>query len=261
MSPPMRIATYNVNGLNARIDYLQHWLRAVQPDVVGLQELKLEDDKFPTAKLAELGYRACTHGQKSWNGVGVLTRVGCEVRQVGLPGQAEMGSRLLAVDVEGITFVTVYCPNGKDVTHEDFPRKLAWYDDLRSWIVMTFDPAQPLVVCGDFNIVPAAIDSWDEAGHAGHIFHTVEERARFAALLDWGLVDVWRAKKPDDPGHTWWDYRAGAFHKKQGLRIDLILATRPVVERVRDVGFSRDWRKKVEGLTPSDHAPVWADLE
>lgn len=256
----MRIATWNINGLNARLEYVKHWLRAVSPDVVGLQELKLEDGRFPTAAFEELGYRACTHGQKSWNGVGVLTRVPCEVRQVGLPRQEELGARLLAVDVAGITFITVYCPNGKSVTHEDFARKLAWYDDLRAWTVMTFDPSQPLVLTGDFNVVPAAIDSWNEATHAGHIFHTAEERARFAALVDWGLVDVWRAAKPDDPGHTWWDYRAGAFHKRQGLRIDIILATRPVAERVREVHLSRDWRKKVEGLTPSDHAPVWADL-
>lgn len=257
----MRIATWNINGLRARVDYIQHWLRAVAPDVVGFQELKLEDERFPHEAFADLGYRALTHGQKSWNGVAVLTKEPATAVQVGLPGQEELGARLLAVDVSGITFVTLYCPNGKSVEHEDFRKKLAWFDGLASFVEERFGADQPLVLCGDFNVVPAPIDSWNERKLADGIFHTDEERARIARLLDWGLVDLWRAKKPDEPGHTWWDYRAGSFHKRQGLRIDLVLGTGPIAERVRDVHVERDWRKKVDGLTPSDHAPVWVDLD
>jgi exodeoxyribonuclease-3 len=257
----MRIATWNVNGMNARREYFERWLREVEPDVVGLQELKLEDPKFPAEAFEALGYRSYTHGQKSWNGVAVLAKEPCEVRQIGLPGQAEFGSRLIAVEVAGLTFVTVYCPNGKTLEHPDFRRKLGWFDDLFAWLASRYTPDAPLVLCGDFNIVPAALDSWDEAGLSGQIFHTPEERARFARLLDWGFVDLWRARRPSEPGHTWWDYRGGAFHRRHGLRIDLILATPSVAARVQDVQVSRDWRKKLDELTPSDHAPVWADLE
>ena len=257
----MRIATWNINGMRARLDYVRHWLEAVSPDVVGFQELKMKDDQFPHEAFGELGYRVLTHGQKGWNGVAILSKEPAEARQVGLPGQEDFGSRLLAAEVGGLTFITVYCPNGKSVTHDDFPAKLAWFDSLRSYLDDTFTPEKPVVLVGDFNVVPAAIDSYNEDKLSGHIFHTDEERKRIASLLDWGLVDLWRAERPDEPGHTWWDYRAGAFHKKMGLRIDLLLATPPVADRVRDVGFDRGWRKKVDGLTPSDHAPVWADLD
>lgn len=256
----MRIATWNINGMNARLDYVLHWLRAVSPDVVGFQELKMEDAKVPREAFESLGYHVQTHGQKSWNGVAVLSKEPATVTQRGLPGQEELGARLLSVDVSGMTFVTIYCPNGKTIVHPDFQGKLAWFDALSAWLEATQDPARPLVVCGDFNVVPAAIDSWNEAKLSGHIFHTVEERARMARLLEWGLVDLYRTLRPEDPGHSWWDYRAGAFHKKMGLRIDLLLATAPVAARATDAHLSRDWRKKVEGLTPSDHAPVWIDL-
>lgn len=260
-APPMRIATWNINGMNARAEYIGHWLRAVEPDLVGLQELKMTDDKFPHETFAELGYQAQTHGQKSWNGVAVLSKEPVEVSQRGLPGQDEQGARLIDVKHGDLSFVTVYCPNGKTVEHEDYGKKLEWFDSLLGYLEQSHDPSEPLVLTGDFNIVPAPIDSWNEEKLTGHIFHTDAERARMKALLDWGLVDAWRAERPDDPGHSWWDYRAGAFHKRQGLRIDLVLVTEPVAARVQGVELLRDWRKKVEGLTPSDHAPVWVDLE
>jgi len=256
----MRIATWNINGMRARVDYIQHWLRDVSPDVVGFQELKMEDDKFPHAVFEEAGYHALTHGQKSWNGTAVLTREPAELLQQGLPGQEDLGARLLSAKVGDITFVTVYCPNGKTIEHEDFGRKLAWFDALSGWLEETHDPSEPLVLTGDFNIVPAAIDSWNEEKLSGGIFHTEAERSRMQRLLEWGLVDLWRDKRPEEAGHSWWDYRAGAFHKRMGLRIDLVLATAPVAERATDVHLLRDWRKKVEGLTPSDHAPLWVDL-
>lgn len=256
----MRIATWNINGMKARLEYVPHFLREVAPDLLGLQELKMTDAQFPHEALRPLGYHAVTHGQKSWNGVAVLSREPVEVLQAGLPGQEEMGARLLSVRAPGgLRFTTVYCPNGKSVDHADYGRKLEWFDALGGW-VESLDADADAVLCGDFNIVPAPIDSWDEARLGGGIFHTEAERARFGRLLDHGLHDAWRRARPDDPGHSWWDYRAGAFHKRQGLRIDLVLTTGRLAERVVDVGLDRRWRKKIDGLVPSDHTPVWVDL-
>jgi exodeoxyribonuclease-3 len=256
----VRVATWNVNGLRARLDFVLHWLDARRPDLVGLQELKLVDDGLPRERFAEVGYEVVSHGQKGWNGVAVLARKPPEVVQRGLPGQEELGARLLEARVADLSFASVYVPNGKHVGHPDFPRKLAWLEALAAWLEAHHEPSEPLLVGGDFNVVPAPIDSWNEEALAGHIFHTDEERALLRRLLDWGLRDVFREKHPDAQAFSWWDYRGGAFHRRQGLRIDLLLATPPVVERVRSVEIDRDYRKKKEGLTASDHAPVIADL-
>ena len=257
----MRIATWNINGMNARADYIEHWLRAVEPDLVGLQELKMVDEKFPAERFEALGYHCTTFGQKSWNGVAVLSKEPVEVRQRGLPGEDDFGARLLSVQAGSMTFITVYCPNGKTVEHDDFAGKLRWFDSLHRYVAGQHQPDEEVVLTGDFNIVPGPIDSWNEEKLNGKIFHTDEERARLSALLDWGFIDAWRHAKPEEPGHSWWDYRAGAFHKRMGLRIDLLLGTQGVADRMQDAHLVRDWRKKVEGLTPSDHAPVWVDLE
>jgi exodeoxyribonuclease-3 len=256
----MRVATWNVNGLRARFDFVGHWLRERTPDVVGLQELKLSDEQFPHEAFGRLGYRAATHGQKAWNGVAVLTREPSEVLQRGLPGQEALGARLLTVRVADLVFTSVYCPNGKDVDHEDFPRKLAWLDALAEHLEAHHAPDRPAILCGDFNVCPSALDSWNEEAFRDGIFHTEAERARFRRLLDWGFVDVFRERMPDARAFSWWDYRGGAFHKQQGLRIDFLLATRPAWQRVESVEIDRDYRKKKEGLTASDHAPVLADL-
>lgn len=256
----MRIATWNVNGLRARLDFVLHWLDARRPDVVGLQELKLADEHFPHDELAARGYRAAVHGQKGWNGVAILAREPLEVSQQGLPGQEQLGARLLTARVAGLAFTTVYAPNGKSVDHEDFPRKLEWFDALRAHWSAHHGAAEPAVLCGDLNVCPSGLDSWDEAKLAGNIFHTDAERTRFRALLDAGLVDLFRERHPGEQAFSWWDYRGGAFHRKQGLRIDFLLATPPVLERVRSVEIDREYRKKKDGLTASDHAPVLADL-
>ncbi len=258
----MRIATWNINGLRARLDFILHWLRERKPDVVGLQELKLSDDQFPHDAFEEAGYRAATHGQKAWNGVAILTRSEAEpaeVTQTGLPGQEEFGSRLISAKVAGISFTTLYCPNGKTLEHADYGRKLAWYETLAEHVAATLRPGDPVVLCGDFNICPSALDSWHAKPEG--IFHTEEERARLQRLLDWGLVDVFRERHPDSAEFSWWDYRGGAFHRKHGLRIDFLLATKSLLERVRSVEIDREYRKKKEGLTASDHAPVFADLD
>jgi exodeoxyribonuclease-3 len=257
----VRIATFNVNGLRARQEFLLAWLRAREPDLVALQELKLPDEQFPHDLFAAAGYHALVHGQKSWNGVAVLARKPLAPVQVGLPGQAEQGARWVVAEASGIRFASLYCPNGKHTGHEDFGRKLAWYDALATHLAAQQRPDAPLVLGGDFNVCPAAIDSWNEAALAGHIFHTDEERARFRRLLDWGLRDLFREKNPELRAFSWWDYRGGAFHKGEGLRIDFLLATAPVLGRVRSVTIDREWRKKQGGALASDHAPVIAELD
>jgi len=256
----MRVATWNINGLRARLDFLRLWLADRKPDVVGLQELKLTDDQFPHAEIEAAGYHAVTHGQKSWNGVAILSRDEAHVLQRGLPGQADFGARLITAEVSGLTFTTVYCPNGKHTGHEDFPRKLKWYDALAEHLAATIRPERPAVLCGDFNICPTGLDSWNEEGFRGEIFHTDAERERFSRVLSAGFVDVFRRLHPDEQEFSWWDYRGGAFHRKHGLRIDFLLATDAAAARVQSVQIDREYRKKQDGLTASDHAPVFADL-
>ncbi len=255
----MRIATWNINGLRARLEFLLLWLRERRPDLVGLQELKLTEEQFPYAPFEAEGYRAVVHGQKAWNGVAILSRQPVTVTKRGLPGQEE-GARLITGDVEGLSFTTVYCPNGKDVTHPDFPRKLAWFETLASYVRGLRRPDRPAILCGDFNLCPAPIDSWNEDRLQGTIFHTDEERARFAAILETGFLDLFRRLHPEARSYSWWDYRAGAFPRNQGLRLDLLLGTVDIADRLRSVAIDRDYRKKKEGRIPSDHAPVLADL-
>ncbi|MCC5886545.1 MAG: exodeoxyribonuclease III [Gammaproteobacteria bacterium] len=256
----MRIATWNINGLRARLDYLCLWLASRAPDVVGLQELKLEADAFPHERFAELGYRAVVHSEKSWNGVAVLSREPARVIGEGLPGQEDFGARLIDVDVAGLRFATAYCPNGKSLDHADYERKLIWFDALTAYVAKHWKPDQPAVLCGDFNIAPAPLDSWQGSKGDGSLFHTQAERQRFGALLDAGFVDLYRQRHPDGKDFSWWDYRGGAFHRGHGLRIDTLLATPSVAGRLKEVVIDRDFRKKQDGLTASDHAPVYADL-
>jgi exodeoxyribonuclease-3 len=243
------------------MDFVLHWLQERQPDVVGLQELKLEDEHFPHLEFQAAGYKAVTHGQKAWNGVAILSRAECGTCVRGLPGEEEFGSRLITAEVEGVSFTTVYVPNGKSVAHEDFPRKLAWLESLRAHLKSTLDPEKPALLCGDFNICPAPIDSWNEKSLAGKIFHTDEERTRFRAILECGYLDVFRERNPDVKAFSWWDYRGGAFHRGMGLRIDLLLATPSLLSRVKSVEIDREYRKKKGEFIASDHAPVMMDVE
>ena len=256
----MRIATWNVNGLRARLDFVLHWLRARQPDVVGIQEIKLGEDQLPLIELQAAGYQVAAYGQKSWNGVAILSRAPARVTQRGLAGQDDLGARFITAEIGDLTFTTVYIPNGKFIGHEDFPRKLAWLEGLAVHLEGTASRDRAAILCGDFNLCPAGLDSWNEEALRGSIFHTDEERSRFRRILDAGFVDLFRQRHPDLQEYSWWDYRAGAFHKRQGLRIDFLLATPPAAARVQKVEIDRDYRKKKDGLIPSDHAPVIAEL-
>ena len=255
----MRIATWNVNGLRARLDFVLLWLKERAPTVLGMQELKVEDAEFPRDAFRTAGYEVAVHGQKGWNGVAIAARVPIEVQDRGLPGEAGQGARLIRANVGGLSFATAYCPNGKTLDHADFPRKLAWFDSLRDYLAGL--DAENLVLGGDLNIVPAAVDCWRGAAADGTIFCTPEERSRYRALEAAGLVDLFRRRHPTEQQFSWWDYRGGAFHRGLGLRIDMILATEAIAARTRQVVIDRDFRRKKEGLTASDHAPVYADLE
>ena len=220
----------------------------------------MADEQFPVEIFDAAGYSVITHGQKAWNGVAILSRSPAILVQRGLPGQEEFGARLLSARIQDLYFTTVYCPNGKSVAHDDFPRKRAWFDSLAEHMESNAGTDTTNVLCGDFNICPTALDTWDEAGHAGKIFHTHDERQRMQRILDGGFKDVFREKNPDARAYSWWDYRAGAFPRNHGLRIDFLLATPSVMARVKSVEIDRDYRKKKDGLTASDHAPVIADL-
>lgn len=265
----MIAATFNVNGMNARLGFLMRWLAERRPDVVALQELKLEEHKYPFDKLADAGYRAVVHGQKSWNGVALLVREAfgtVELDQVGLPGAEDQGARLVGAwvrphDGPPLTALSVYVPNGKTVAAPDFAAKLQWLEALDRYVRANLSSAEYLLVAGDFNLCPGAPDSWNEEHFVGHIFHTQEERACYRSLEQAGLSDAYRAACPEGSAFSWWDYRAGAFHKNQGLRIDLILVNRRLLDGLRDVTIDRDYRKKKGDMTASDHAPVLAKID
>ena len=255
----MRVATWNVNGLRARLDFIALWLQDRQPDIVGLQELKTPTDDFPHDFFQDLGYHALVHGQKSWNGVGILSKQPMELVQAGLPGEDDWGARLITATDGQLEFTTVYCPNGKSVEHDDYPNKLRWYESLHAHYGASDDGHR--ILCGDFNIVPTELDSWRGDKAKGDIFHTDAERNRLADVMELGLVDLYRQRYPEEQAFSWWDYRGGAFHRKQGLRIDFVLGSPATQQVVQEVVIDRDYRKKQEGLTASDHAPVYADLD
>ncbi|MBL8739743.1 MAG: exodeoxyribonuclease III [Myxococcales bacterium] len=259
----MRVAAWNINSITARLDFVLDFLRTHEPDAVCIQELKVTDEAFPQLAFAGAGYHALTYGQAQWNGVAVLVKQSADpsprIVHRGLPGQEAMGARLVTVHALDLSLTSVYVPNGKSLKHPDYQAKLAWLDDLVAHAGSLRTGAS--IIAGDFNLCPGDLDSWDPVGHTGHIFHTDAERERFQRLLDLGFVDLFRAQHPDLQSFSWWDYRAGCFHKKQGLRIDFVLGTPAVRARMKGASIERDFRKKREGRIPSDHAPVIIDLE
>ncbi len=257
----MLLATWNVNGIRARSLRLAEFLAERQPDVLCLQELKIVDAEFPHLELRASGYHAVLSGQQSWNGVAVVAKDRPELVLRGLPEHEEHGARFIVAKVAGIEVASVYVPNGKSVIHPDFKVKLGWLDALARHVESRADKDAPLLVAGDFNVCPTDLDSYGGARFRGHCHHTDEERALVKRMSDAGLVDLFRTRYPDDPGFSWWDYRAGAFHKKEGMRLDLLFASPVLAGRVTEVYVDRDFRKKGKtGAVPSDHAPVIAVL-
>lgn len=258
----MRIATWNVNSIRARLEHLTGWLARACPDVVCVQETKVEDDKFPTAELEEAGYRAAIFGQKTYNGVAILTRFGLTAEDVrrNLPSdEPDAQRRLIAASVDGVRVVNVYVPNGQEVGSPAFAYKLAWLERLRAELPTFASLAEPLVVCGDFNVAPAPLDVHNPKKWEGSVLFHPDERARLEALCESGLVDSYRALHEGEKGaFTWWDYRMGAYKKNNGLRIDHMLATPALMKTVKSVVIDRAPR---ELERPSDHAPVIMECE
>ncbi len=255
----MRIATWNVNSLGARLPRVEEWLGYAQPDVLCMQETKQADAVFPHGAFAALGYETVSHGDGRWNGVAIASRVGLSEASSGLgSGYEAQGSRLIAADCGDVRVVSVYVPNGRSLDSDQYPAKLAWMARLRELLDETSSPDRPLAVCGDFNVAPEDRDVWDPAEFVGATHVSGPERAALDELLSWGLVDVFRRLYDDERLFTWWDYRAGNFHKHRGMRIDLILATEVLAGRARYGLIDRNARK---GQKPSDHAPLFVDLE
>jgi exodeoxyribonuclease III len=257
----VRVATWNVNSAKIRVPRLLPWLDERQPDIVCLQETKLGDDAFTALLGLELerrGYAVALHGEGQWNGVAILSRVGLDDVVAGLPGGPGFPhpeARALSATCAGIRVHSVYAPNGRAPDSDHYHYKLAWFDALRE--VVGAGPPEA-VVCGDMNIAPTDADVFDPLAYVGQTHVTPPERAALARLQDLGLHDVVREHWPKERVFTYWDYRAGMFHKDLGMRIDLVLATPPVASRVCAAWVDRHARK---GTLPSDHAPVIVDLD
>jgi exodeoxyribonuclease III len=254
----VRLVTWNVNSLKVRLPRVLELLELHAPDVVCLQETKCEPAAFPAAELAAAGYDAAHLSGGRWAGVAILARSGLELAtpRTGLPGEAVAEARWVEATVEGIRFVSVYVPNGREVGTETFAQKLTFLEAMAARAEALHDA--PLVISGDMNVCPADRDVYDPAAFAGSTHVTPEERAALAAVQDrGGLADAYRTLHPEDPGFTWWDYRQGHFHRKLGLRIDLVLLSGGLADRLVECGIDRNFRK---GPKPSDHAPLLTDL-
>jgi exodeoxyribonuclease-3 len=255
----MRIATWNVNSLNARLSRVEEWIAYAQPDVVCMQETKLADTAFPAMALSALGYESASHGDGRWNGVAIVSRVGLDDVESGFATDAdEQGCRLVAATCGGVRVHSVYVPNGRVVGGEHYEAKLQWLEELRAYLERTVKPDDAVAVCGDFNIAPDDRDIYDRAALEGSTHITEPERQALRALEDWGLVDAFRLQYAGDGLFSWWDYRAGNFHKHLGMRIDLVLLSQSLADKSTYALIDRNARK---GKLPSDHAPVFVDID
>jgi len=255
---PMRMVTWNVNSLRVRLPRVLEFLAEHRPDVACLQETKCLPDTFPAAELADAGYAAVHHSAGQWAGVALLARAehGITEPLLELPGDSVPGeARWCEATIAGIRFATVYVPNGRALDSPEFPRKLGFLDAVGRRAEALGD--RGVVIAGDMNIAPSDLDVYDPAAFAGSTHVTDAERSRLAAILDRGLVDAYRKLHPEEVQYTWWDYRAGHFHKGLGLRIDLALISSGLAVRLRACGIERDYRK---GAKPSDHAPLVVEL-
>jgi exodeoxyribonuclease III len=271
----VRVATWNVNSMKARLEAVEKWLDRAAPDVFLMQETKVADDDFPYLILQAAGYEVAHHGEGRWNGVAIASRVGISevitnfgdgpVRDSRGRSQAEEDfdpfdeARMLSATCAGIRFVSLYAPNGRQVGSPFFEGKLRWLARVHDWVAEELTPDAAIVLGGDLNVTPADEDVWDpEKAHGGtHV--SGEERQALARLREWGLVDAFRMRRPEAGRFSWWDYRAGMFQRNQGMRIDLLYVSQPVAERVVWAEIDREARKGKP--TPSDHAPLVVDLD
>ncbi|MDY7102016.1 MAG: exodeoxyribonuclease III [Actinomycetota bacterium] len=253
----MRIATWNVNSLKARMPRVEEWLAEMEPDVLCLQETKLSDEAFPALAFEALGYESVHHGQGQWNGVAILSRVGITGATNGFDDgdEPDPDARAITATCGGVRVTSVYVPNGRTLDDDHYTYKLRWLERLRRVAAEHAD--EPTVICGDFNIAPDDRDIWDPAAFVGSTHVSAPEREAFEALLECGFTDALRARHGDVGLYTYWDYRDGNFHKKKGMRIDHLLVSRPLAEHLRFVFVDRNARK---GSKPSDHTAAIVEL-
>jgi exodeoxyribonuclease III len=256
----MKIATYNVNGVNGRLPVLLRWLQEANPDIVCLQELKAPQEKFPLQAIQDLGYQAIWHGQKSWNGVAILSRHAppIELRRV-LPGDEEdMHSRYIEALVGNITIGCLYLPNGNPAPGPKFDYKLKWFQRLTAHAAELLATNKPVIMAGDFNVMPTEKDVYKPERWVDDALFRPEVRAAFKNLVDQGWTDAIRLLYPEETIYTFWDYFRNAYGRNAGLRIDHFLLSKQLVKRLKNAGVDkhvRGWEKT------SDHAPVWVDIE
>lgn len=255
----MRLVTWNVNSLNARLERALEWFELMQPDVVCLQETKLAAEEFPHAEFAELGYESAHHGQGQWNGVAIVSRVGLDDvhNDFGDGADPDIDARIIWATCGGVRVASCYVPNGRSLDDDHYQYKLAWLDRLQNDLEANLSASDDICVVGDFNIAPDDRDVWDPKGLVGVTHTSQPERDKLAALEAWGLEDVFREHHDEAGLYSWWDYRDGNFHKRKGMRIDLIMSSASVRAATDRVFVDRNARK---GKLPSDHAPVVADI-
>ena len=257
----MRITTWNINSIRARAEHFSAWLGQHQPDVLCLQETKAQDAQFPVKLFDEAGYHVSFYGQKTYNGVAIASRLPQTDVVRGLPLEGDPEARGMSAQIGDLRVINVYVVNGKEVGDPKWHHKLKWLEALGGHLAAHHQPAEPLVLCGDFNLCPTDRDTWDPGRWHREIFCTEEERAPYRKLLEWGLHDAFREKYPEvwgRPSFTWWDYRGGGFPRNHGLRIDHHLVTAPIRARVAAVEIDREARKAEKA---SDHAPVTLVLD
>ena len=253
----MKIATWNVNSLAVRLPQLLDWLAAHQPDVLCLQETKLADDKFPHGVITAAGYQVQWFGQKTYNGVALISKAPATDIVRNIPGRDDAQARVIAGTVAGVRIIGAYIPNGQSVDSDKFPYKLAWLTELQRWVKAECAAHPRLALMGDYNIAPEDRDVHDPVLWAGQVLCTPEERAHFNALLGLGLHDAFRLFEQAPKQYSWWDYRMLGFQKNRGLRIDHILVSDALKPRVTSCVIDRAMRKNER---PSDHAPVFVEL-
>jgi exodeoxyribonuclease-3 len=254
----MRLATWNVNSVGSRLPRLLEWLETTKPDIVCLQETKTAD--FPEADVGKLGYEVAAHGDGRWNGVALLSRVGIDDVSRGFPGQPgfpDPETRAVGAVCGGVRVWSVYVPNGRSLDDPHYQYKLAWLAAFKDALAPEVASGTPLAICGDFNVAPTDADVWDPAAFVGSTHVTEPERHALTELLGLGLVDVVPKPMKGPNPFTYWDYRAGMFHKDMGMRIDLVYATPSIAGGVENAYIDREARK---GKGPSDHAPVVVDF-
>jgi exodeoxyribonuclease-3 len=254
----MKIATWNVNSLKVRLPHLLQWLAVNPVDVLCLQETKMTDDKFPVAEINAAGYQVAFSGQKTYNGVAILSRLPLEQVVKNNPHFADEQQRIIAATIGGIRIVCAYVPNGQSVDSDKYVYKLAWLAALREWLAEELQTHTELAILGDYNIAPDDRDVHDPLAWAGQVLCSDKERAALTALVDLGLTDSYRLFEQADKSFSWWDYRQLGFRLNKGLRIDHILLTQSLVARCSACNIDRVPRKWEQ---PSDHAPVVATLD